>query len=92
MATEFGLAACPPLEGNGCLRLSPKKSEHAFRELRLYYDQTFGMVATALVDPEGGESLVRFVSPTFGPLDPAGFRFTPPADARVEDLGGGVEP
>jgi outer membrane lipoprotein carrier protein len=87
MATEFGLGACPPMEGLSCLKLSPKKADHAFKEIRLYHDQAFAIAATALVDPEGGESLLRFVSPTFGPLDGAGFRFTPPADARVEDLG-----
>jgi outer membrane lipoprotein carrier protein len=89
MADEFGLEACPAMEGAACLRLKPRKADHAFKELRLYYDKDFNIGATALVDPEGGESLVRFLEPAFAPLDPAGFRFTPPASARVEDLSGG---
>lgn len=86
---EFRPSLGAPEDGLAALTLEPRTPNSNYRRIVLLVDPaTFEIRRTRVVDPLDNVSTVTFESPRYEPLKPDGFRFTPPAGARVEDLGG----
>ena len=84
---EFNITLLDPAEGRAVLRLDPKVPQTNYKHLELHVDPvTWEIRQTVLVDPLDNVSRITFEAPDYTPLEEAGFKFTPPAGARVEDL------
>jgi outer membrane lipoprotein carrier protein len=86
---EFDAALGAPADGLTALVLTPKVPDPNYKKLVLFVDpKTFDIRRTELTDPLDNASTITFESPSFDPLKPEGFQFTPPKGVRVEDLVG----
>ena len=95
LTEEFNATLEPEVDGLLRLKLIPKKPQPGYKSLVLGVDPTtFQIRVTEMVDPLDNVSEVSFESPSYEPLKPAGFNFTPPEGVRVEDLskGAGASP